>query len=287
MESSHNWVECRGVRTCSACGATSDEEICDAERPIATQYLMSAHAGVTPFNVTLWESFWNGWTASRQFNRDDDMNRAGLIFNPPLKLDIDQSVMQDALAPLAGFPFGEVETALDLGAHAGAVTCALAHHGIKVTAVEPCQIHRLHSNIVANGFEDLVTVIEGAVMPESYPLESVELRRAGNDAMVSPYYRRERSIEELSAPVVRVKDLPLADFVKVDVEGSEWALLRSGELDNLIRAAKYVDFELHPEGEFYPDGYTDGFDVPAWFASLGFERERSSNKQQLWKRKNI
>lgn len=278
----HSWVTCRGTRTCSRCGTSNERESCDPERPLAMQHLFWIASQDNPVNFSLWNAFWSGWVASRNFNRENDV-QPGLIFNPPLQLDIDQAIMQDALSPLAGFPFDEIETALDLGAHAGAVTCALAYYGIRVTAVEPCQIQRLYGNVEANGFKDLVTIIEGAIMPESYPLPTVELRRVANDAMVSPYYRPERTAAECSSPVVRVKDLPKADFIKVDIEGSEWALLRAGELDDLVRAAKYVDFELHPEGEFYPDGYTDAFDVAAWFQGLGFERTGGANKQTLWK----
>jgi FkbM family methyltransferase len=208
-----------------------------------------------------------------------------LKFDPPLKLDIDPEILKDALAGLAGLPFEEISTAIDIGAHAGSVSIALAHKGVRVLAVEPLQIARLAANIEMNQFQRRITILQAAVGTEER--RDVALRRAGNDAMCGTTFLTCRSLDEGNALSVTPAQLynmtgPV-DFVKVDIEGAEWAILACGGFKPLFRNALYVDLELHPAGEFFPEGIERNVDVYALMTEYGFEPYTATNKQQLWK----
>lgn len=209
----------------------------------------------------------------------------------PLDLDIDAVILQDALEGLEPLPLNQISSAIDFGAHAGAVTCTLASQGIRVLAVEPLQIARLARNIEKNQLQRHVSIIQAAVAPYSSkkPL-LMKLRRAGNDAMCGTRFLEDRSLDEGRALRVTPSQVStlfgrVADFVKVDIEGAEWDLLVAREFSALFSEAKYVDLELHGESEFFPEGFTHGFDVPLYMYQLGFELMETTKKQQLWKHK--
>lgn len=209
-----------------------------------------------------------------------------IVFDPPLDLDIDPIILKDALQGLAPLPLEEIKTAIDIGAHAGAVTCALARFGAQVLAVEPLRIARLARNVEQNQLQRKVTILQAAV--DVMPRQILNLRCAGNDAMCGTQFLMDRSLDEGRAlSVTPDKLLELfgpAEFVKVDIEGAEWLLLMYGEFDDLFDCAKFVDLELHGEGEFFPSGFTTDFDVPAYMEGLGFKQMAGINKQQLWRK---
>ena len=135
----------------------------------------------------------------------------------------------------------------DVGANVGYFSLLAARLGAQVHAFEPVpeSAARLRANVAANGLEDRIELHEVAVGARTgrYPFLVVgdpswsHLADRGRHAMT----REVRDVE-----VVRLDDLPLPapDLVKIDVEGSEGAVLEGGA--RILREHRpVVVVELH------------------------------------------
>jgi FkbM family methyltransferase len=130
-----------------------------------------------------------------------------------------------------------VETFVDVGANIGFFSLLLAHEGLNVVACEPSSANHatISRAVAANGLEDRVTVLPVALgaEPGTVQLQLSALGSGGNS--VAPV----ASIQTLDA--AETVDLTTLDalrsdtaiegraLLKIDVEGLEHAVLRSGE----------------------------------------------------------
>ena len=152
-----------------------------------------------------------------------------------------QSVMEDEY----NLPSGLTGWAMDLGAHIGPVTVALAldNPALLILAVEPVpdNVRLLRANIEANGIADRVIVVDGAIAApgdETVPVwygyrGSVTLEHhafignnglAYDDGGVAEHEERLAPAWSLSRLLDHAGTERVA-WLKVDTEGGEWAFL--------------------------------------------------------------
>ena len=135
---------------------------------------------------------------------------------------------------------------LDIGAHVGAFSCALARAvpGAQVTAVEPSadRVAYLRRNVAGNDFGGRVTTVQAAVSGQS------------GRRLLSPFGILEANPESDAGgeqvEVVAVEELLAAspgpiDLVKMDCEGSEYEIVASASAATLQRIERLL-LEYHP-----------------------------------------
>jgi len=130
----------------------------------------------------------------------------------------------------AGFSIRPGDTVLDLGANAGLFTILAARLGARVVAVEanPACLELLASNIRRNGAEGAVVVEHALVGGGSGLFE---------DGTLAPGV----TVDEL----VHRHGLERIDFLKVDIEGSEYDLVASA--GPWLDRVRMLAMEVHPE----------------------------------------
>jgi FkbM family methyltransferase len=127
-------------------------------------------------------------------------------------------------------------TVVDLGSNMGGFsTLALGHDpGVRVIAVEadPEQLPRLQRNLELNRWTGRVNVINAFIGAQTCIQQQMarEVRFHG-----VPTLSEEALLERVGSRI---------DFLKCDIEGSEFALFRQGS--KLIEAADQIAMELHP-----------------------------------------
>lgn len=152
-----------------------------------------------------------------------------------------------SLPPLSG-------TAIDIGAHIGSVSLALAldHPDLAVVAVEvvPENCEVLRHNIALNGLQARISVVEAAAGRPGQKTATVlwDYRSAGSEP--EAYVRDSRYIAGIygakgsdadahRVPVVSLDDLmadlPSVALLKIDCEGCEWGVLRSRRVADVER----------------------------------------------------
>lgn len=174
----------------------------------------------------------------------------------------DWNTVSSVMAPHDEYrlPTGLTGWAVDIGAHVGAVTVALAldNPGIRVVAIEPVPPNAdlLRANVEANGLTERVIVLEnaagvagpvdvwwgyrGTVSAEHHAYignSSIAYAHGGEIAHETTTYPEPVSLSWLAAYL----HAPIA-WCKLDAEGAEWDLLR----DPAIRAIRHLTGEYHP-----------------------------------------
>jgi FkbM family methyltransferase len=122
-----------------------------------------------------------------------------------------------------GFSITPGDTAVDLGANFGLFSLLAAKMGARVVAVEMQSgfLPIIEHNLRINAVTDLVTIEWGIVGGGSgLVADPQQLRSASHYFQEAPVL----SMEE----IIRSRGLERIDFLKVDIEGSEFDLLRSG-----------------------------------------------------------
>jgi FkbM family methyltransferase len=146
-------------------------------------------------------------------------------------------------------------TALDIGAYTGGVTVALLadNPALHVVAVEPIpeNVVLIYQNLALNGLTDRCTVIAGAVGKGEV---TIRFRYTGsaNDrhhAFVGNAYGSDEAgtHQSVTYQATEFRDLPLAEFVKIDCEGGLWAIL--DQMTEVPRIAGEAEPVLLPDGE--------------------------------------
>lgn len=154
-------------------------------------------------------------------------------------------------------------TAIDVGAHIGAVALALAadHPELRVIAVEPVPENAdgLRRNIAANPFRERMTALEAAAAAPGQKTVGLRWNYRTADNADQPYVEDSRYIANLfgkgsDSDGHRVKAVSLDDLMddrlallKIDCEGCEWAFLTSPRVTD-------VDIII---GEFHNGGGLD------------------------------
>jgi FkbM family methyltransferase len=144
-------------------------------------------------------------------------------------------------------------TVLDLGANIGLFTLTAIHmfgHATRVVAVEPdpANVRLLRENLSVNGYDDQVTVHAVAAGRQD---GNVRLQaNRGDESYVADGGDRVGSID---VPMIDAFSLATGcALVKIDIEGSEWDLLRDPRMRELDAAAVAVEWHVRRSGTEHP-----------------------------------
>lgn len=140
---------------------------------------------------------------------------------------------------------GPGETFVDLGAHVGIVSVlAVREKGFqKVIAVEPALENyvQLLDNIAVNDCEGKILPVWAAITND-LPLTQTTLKQmpTGNSGTFSPAFTENYLGQQvMSLTLGNIYDIiGRPNFLKIDIEGSEWQILEQIDSD-------YLDIELH------------------------------------------
>jgi FkbM family methyltransferase len=130
-------------------------------------------------------------------------------------------------------------TVVDLGANLGNFTLlALAHSGVRVLAVEPSRrlSESLERAVAFNGWSDRLQLARVFVGE----MTEVQHRALTSD----PEYAGVPCMPE--AELLQLAGLQRVDFLKCDIEGSEFFLLEAGS--HLLSITRQIAVEIHPWG---------------------------------------
>jgi FkbM family methyltransferase len=157
-----------------------------------------------------------------------------------------------------GLPIRPGDVVLDIGANHGFFTCYAASMGATVYAFEPVprSYEKLVENITRNGFTDRVTAVQCAVSDRDGSVEMlVSESKGGGDSTINVDYARHVAVPVAEHITVecrsfpRILDeyqIPLIRLCKIDVEGSELALL-SAMKDRHRSQIQGFAMEYHPD----------------------------------------
>lgn len=154
-----------------------------------------------------------------------------------------------------GIPEGLTGHAIDVGAHIGAWTVAVAldNPDLRVTAIEalPSNIDVLTANVAANGLADRVDIIWGAAGIGHGPTTIRFDFRGSPDADVHRFIGNQRMAPGVESSAVEVPTFGLgrlvgkgARLMKIDCEGCEFALLTG----TALRRVDEIVGEYHDVG---------------------------------------
>lgn len=150
------------------------------------------------------------------------------------------------LSDLAPELTGTTALVLDIGAHVGAFSCALARAvpGARLTAVEPSaeRAAYLRRNVVRNDLDGRVTTVPAAVADQSGH------RHLTPSGILEATAQPDAGGEQVD--VIAFEELLAAspgpiDLVKMDCEGSEYEIFESASADTLQRIQRLL-LEYHP-----------------------------------------
>jgi FkbM family methyltransferase len=161
--------------------------------------------------------------------------------------DLVRGVLEQPVAEAFRRHVGPGSVVWDVGANVGYFSLLAARLGATVHAYEPVpeNVRAIRGNVAANGFDERVEVHPVAV--------AASAGRAGLLVVEDPSWshladrgRHPRTRHELEVDVVTLDGLglPAPDLVKIDVEGSEVAVLQ-GARELLARARPVLIVELH------------------------------------------
>lgn len=162
-----------------------------------------------------------------------------------------------------GFVINSGDTVVDLGANVGLFTTMAALTGARVLSVEAQSefIPIIESNLRLNGCEQSVEIHHGVVGIESASSERFSWLEKGS------HYSSPAPILELGELLLK-QGVSTIDFLKVDIEGAEFAMLR-GDVAWLGGVSKLV-LEVHGNSG-------DLREVVLLLSREGFETEARSN----------
>jgi FkbM family methyltransferase len=176
-------------------------------------------------------------------------------------------------------------TFIDIGAHAGAFTLMGAKKAKQVVAVEPdvAAVLGLISNLRLNNLESNVTILQAALLSRNGFTDKVTLNKNGDGT--SRYSNSIAASEQGNLTPGAVQSFSTSDFfqefcshkkvvVKMDIEGSEWALLlEAKEFISKVKPSFLVAFHLQ-DVDFDPlERIIDAFEGYLFFSN--------SNRQNL------
>ncbi len=189
----------------------------------------------------------------------------GLIARHGLEFDVNEN-----LVPLTiDQPYEQVQTyihnkdrnidvVVDIGAYVGGFSCFMAKAGAKrIYAFEPMRENfpRLVQNIVRNNMWGIIIPFPFAVSVDHFSERSIGT--SPSSAQNSFIYRS--AYGRVNVPTYEfnriIQDIPVIDYLKIDVEGAEFEMFRSCN-DVNFNGVGFIDVEVH---ELTDKNY---FDVP-------------------------
>ena len=137
------------------------------------------------------------------------------------------------------------EVVLDLGAHVGlSVLRFLSKGALRVIAVEPWEpnLTLLERNIARS--RDRVVLIRGAVVPSGWASSTIPLYVSRSEVTHSTvqFKGRDHAVLVPAHPIDRLVSDHGCTAIKMDIEGSEYEVLRDWEIPSSVRS---VAIELH------------------------------------------
>ena len=187
----------------------------------------------------------------------------------------------------------QIDVFVDVGANLGYYTCLASKHGKHVIAFEPQQqnLRSLTNNLIVNGYQELVEVFPLALSEKSglltlYGASGPSASLVKGWAGYSSNYRQTIPVSTLDN-VLGGRFLDKQLFVKIDVEGAEYQVLRGGQ-DTLSRDQKPVWLLEVCLREFDPSGlnphYKETFEL---FWDYGYQAYTATEPTQLVTRQDI
>lgn len=145
--------------------------------------------------------------------------------------------------------------AVDIGAHIGYYSCAMANTSAVVWAFEPNPLNYAYLQVNAQPYPNIV-LQQYAVSNESGKCVDIHLSpiNSGDDTL---YPFDEQHVVTVKVKTVRLDDLlERADFIKIDVQGSEIRALQG--MEKLLSNNRPMKMAI----EYYPDGLRAAGDNP-------------------------
>jgi FkbM family methyltransferase len=138
-----------------------------------------------------------------------------------------------------GFSIGPEDTILDLGANVGLFTILAAVCGRRVVAVEAQSgfLPYIHANLERNDVGHKADIIHGILAPKTGMLK--DGKEAASHWGVNP--------KEIQIPdLIDQYNLDSIDFLKIDIEGSEFGLFNQKEDLTWLNKVHRIAMEVHP-----------------------------------------
>ncbi len=200
--------------------------------------------------------------AANNIKLDFDLNRSELTI---LQEVFEERVYSDY------FPFYEKAIVIDIGGHYGYFSVFAnrnLHPESKIYSFEPSKgnfhafLENIKSNNIGNVFVNNVAIgeVEGQV--------NLNLSNASNHSIVLDYKasKRQSVLVKQFHQIVEEYNIDKIDFLKIDCEGAEYAILDSLEFE-LFQRIKIVSLEFHDlKSKKYNANYLIGL-----FRKMGFE----------------
>ena len=169
------------------------------------------------------------------------------------------------------------DTVLDLGAHVGVISLAVAAAGYRVIAVDgsPLNVSVLRASASRNGFDHL-RVIHAAVSDSAGMVDFLPNGPFGH--IVGPDAERESDTRTVRVQAVAVDDLLVqlgcecVGFVKMDIEGGELAAIRG--MRGLLASADAPPVLYESNGYCLETHNSTTEDLKAAFEKLGYRNYR-------------
>ncbi len=130
-------------------------------------------------------------------------------------------------------------TVVDLGAEVGSFTVLAAKLADRVIAVEamPSSLNKIRENAKENKVLEKIEIVWGIVGSRSGMFANPSIRKSHLGDTEPPHL----SFKQL----LRERGIDVVDFLKIDIEGSEFDLFQDKEVSDWLSRVRYITMEAH------------------------------------------